>query len=106
MKSLVSHERAHAARGSNFILRRQKKVTKEKATLTFAPYVTLRDLKRKRRALRNSLRSNSRPLHRRFHSKSRGRIHGDPSNRCLIASGWGLWEARCERPTYAANQLP
>ena len=32
MKSLVSHERAHAARGSNFLLLRQKKVTKEKAT--------------------------------------------------------------------------
>ena len=78
MKSNLCHERAHAARGSNFLLRRQKKVTKEKATPTFAPYVTLRDLKRKRRAVRNSLRSNNGPLHRRFHSKSRGRIHGDP----------------------------
>ena len=44
MKSLVSHERAHAAGGSNFLLRRQKKVTKEKATPTFAPCVALRDL--------------------------------------------------------------
>ena len=41
MKSLVSHHRAHAARGSNFLLRRQKKVTKEKATPTFAPCVTV-----------------------------------------------------------------
>ena len=76
--SLVSHHRAHAARGSNFLLRRQKKVTKEKATPTFA---LIRDLKRKRRAVRNSLRSDNGPLHRRFHSKSRGRIHGDPIER-------------------------
>ena len=75
MRLLVGHERAHAARGSNFLLLRQKKVTKEKATPTFA---LIRDLKRKRRAVRNSLRSNNGPLHRRFHSKSRGRIHGDP----------------------------
>ena len=83
MKSLVSHERAHAARGSNFILLRQKKVTKEKATPTFA---LIRDLERKRRAVRNSLRSNNGPLHRRFHSKSRGQMNGDPSNRNLIAA--------------------
>ncbi len=75
MKSVVCHQRAHAARGSNFLLLRQKQVTKEKATPTFA---LIRDLKRKRRAVRNSLRSNNGPLHRRFHSKSRGRIHGDP----------------------------
>ena len=73
MKSNLCHERAHAARGSNFLLRRQKKVTKEKATPTFA---LIRDLKRKRRAIRNSLRSNNEPLHRRSHSKSRRRIHG------------------------------
>ena len=41
MTSLFSHARAHAARGSNFLLRRQKKVTKEKATPTFAPCVTV-----------------------------------------------------------------
>ena len=41
MKSLVNRERAHAAGGSNFLLRRQKKVTKEKATPTFA---LIRDL--------------------------------------------------------------
>ena len=83
MKSNLCHERAHAARGSNFLLLRQKKVTKEKATPTFA---LVRDSKRKRRAVRNSLRSNNGPLHRRFHSKSRGRIHGGPSNRNLIAA--------------------
>ena len=76
-------------RGSNFLLLRQKKVTKEKATPTFA---LIRDLKRKRRAVRNSLRSNNGPLHRRFHSKSRGRIHGDPSNGYVIASRWQLRE--------------
>ena len=64
-------------RGSNFLLLRQKKVTKEKATPTFA---LIRDLKRKRRAVRNSLRSNNGPLHRRFRSKSRARMNGDPSN--------------------------
>ena len=68
------HERAYAARGSDLLLRRQKKVTKEEATPTFA---LIRALKRKRRAVRNSLRSNNGSLHRRFHSKSRGRIHGD-----------------------------
>jgi len=62
-------------RGSNFLLLRQKKVTKEKATPTFA---LIRALERKRRAVRNSLRSNNGPLHRRFHSKSRGRMNGDP----------------------------
>ena len=75
MMRIVCHERAHAARGSNFLLRRQKKVTKEKATPTFA---LIRDLKRKRRAVRNSLRSNNGLLHQCFHSKSRGRIKGDP----------------------------
>ena len=83
MKSLVSHERAHAARGSNFLLLRQKKVTKEKANPTFA---LIQDLERKHRAVGNSLRSNSRPLHRCFRSKSRGRMNGSPSNRNLIAS--------------------
>ena len=79
MNSILCYERAHAARGSNFLLRRQKQVTKEKATPTFA---LIRDLKRKRRAIRNSLRSDNGPPDysnaRRFHSKSRGRIHGDP----------------------------
>ena len=41
MSGDVCHERAHAARGSHFLLRRQKKVTKEKATPTFA---LIRDL--------------------------------------------------------------
>ena len=41
MSRFVSHHRAHVARGSNFLLRRQKKVTKEKATPTFAPCVTV-----------------------------------------------------------------
>ena len=41
MMRIVCHERAHAARGSNFLLLRQKKVTKEKATPTFAPCVTI-----------------------------------------------------------------
>ena len=41
MNGFVCHHRAHAARGSNFLLRRQKKVTKEKATPTFAPCVTI-----------------------------------------------------------------
>ena len=86
MKSLFSHERAHAARGSNFLLRRQKKVTKEKATPTFA---LIRDLKRKRRAVGNSLRLNSRPLHPRFRSKYRGRMDGDLSDKYLIASRLG-----------------
>ena len=78
MKRILCHERAHAARGSNFLLRRQKQVTKEKATPTFA---LIRDLKQKRGAVGNSLRSNSRPLHPRFRFKSRGRIHGDPVER-------------------------
>ena len=73
-------------RGSHFLLLRQKKVTKEKATPTFA---LIQDLKRKRRAVRNSLRSDNGPLRRRFHSKSRGRIHGDPAkpifDRCAIS---------------------
>ena len=68
MKSNLCHERAYAARGSNFLLLRQKKVTKEKATPTFA---LIRYLERKRGAVGNSLRSNNGPLHRRFHSKSR-----------------------------------
>ena len=82
-------------RGSNFLLLRQKKVTKEKATPTFA---LIRDLKRKRRAVRNSLRSNNGPLHRRFRSKSRGRMDGDPSNRCLIAARYGLRERGSRHP--------
>ena len=41
MKRVVSHERAHAARGSDFLLLRQKKVTKEKANPTFAPWVRI-----------------------------------------------------------------
>ena len=97
MKIGLCHERAHAARGSNFLLRRQKKVTKEKATPTFAP---IRDLKRKRRAVRNSLRSDNGPLHRRFHSKSRGQMNGDPVepifDRCAIDSQ----EPGCEHPPY------
>ena len=50
-----------------------KKSNQKKATPTFA---LIRDLERKRRAIRNSLRSNNGPLHRRFHSKSRGRMNG------------------------------
>ena len=57
-----------------------KKSNQKKATPTFA---LIRDLKRKRRAVRNSLRSNNGPLHRRFHSKSRGQIHGDPMGQIL-----------------------
>ena len=41
MKSNLCQERAHAARGSNFLLLRQQQVTKEKATPTFAPCVTI-----------------------------------------------------------------
>ena len=89
MKSNLCHERAHAARGSDFLLLRQKKVTKEKATPTFAPCMALRDLQRKRRAVLNSLRSNNGPLHRRFRFKFRGRMNGDPPNRNLIASRLG-----------------
>ena len=82
-------------RGSNFLLRRQKKVTKEKVTPTFA---LTRDLKRKRRAVRNSLRSNNGPLHRRFHSKSGGRIHGNPAG--LIFDRYAIDEQKpgCEYP--------
>ena len=83
MSGFVCHLRAHAARGSNFLLLRQKKVTKEKATPTLA---LIQDLERKHRAVGNSLRSNSRPLHRCFRSKSWGRMDGGPSNRNLIAS--------------------
>ena len=90
MKSFVSQQRAHAARGSNFLLLRQKKVTKEKATPTFA---LIRDVKQKRRTARNSLRSNNgppdQPNARRFHSKSRGQMNGEPSNRNLIAAQLG-----------------
>ena len=56
ISGFVCQERAHAARGSNFLLRRQKKVTKEEATPTFA---LIPDLERKRRTIRNSLRSNN-----------------------------------------------
>ena len=64
-----------------------KKSNQKKATPTFAP---IRDLERKRRAVRNSLRSDNGPLHRRFHSKSRGRMNGDPVeqmfDRCAIST--------------------
>ena len=73
-KRVVCLQRAHAARGSHFSCF-AKKSNQKKATPIFA---LIRDLKRKRRAVRNSLRSNNGPLHRRFHSRSRGRIHGDP----------------------------
>ena len=97
--SLSNHGRlskiALMPRGSHFLLRRQKKVTKEEAAPTFA---LIRDLKRKRRAVRNSLRSNNGPLHRRFHFKSRGRMDGDPFermfDRCAIdslESGASMW---------------
>ena len=91
MSRFVSHQRAHAARGSNFLLLRQKKVTKEKATPTFA---LIRDLKRKRRAIRNSLRSNNGPLDRRFHSKSRGRMNGDPVELIFDRFVIGIAESR------------
>ena len=51
MKNSLCHELL-MPQGSNFLLLRQKKVTKEKATPTFA---LIRNLKRKRRAVRNSL---------------------------------------------------
>ena len=70
-------------RGSNFLLLRQKKVTKAKATPTFA---LIRDLKRKRRAVRNSLRSNNGPLHRRFRFKSRRPIDVGPVGRIFDRS--------------------
>ena len=95
MMRIVCHERAHAARGSNFLLRRQKKVTKEKATPTFA---LIRDLKRKRRAVRNSLRSNNGLLHQCFHSKSRGRIHGSPIQPIFDRVAIGTIDARMRAP--------
>ena len=73
MKSVVCQELL-MPQGSHFSCF-AKKSNQKKATPTFA---LIRDLKRKRRAVRNSLRSNSGPLHRRFHSKSRGRMNGDP----------------------------
>ena len=85
-------------RGSNFLLLRQKQVTKEKATPTFP---LIRDLKRKRRAVRNSLRSNNGPLHRRFHSKSRGRIHGNPVESIFDRFAIDSQEPGCEHPGYA-----
>ena len=66
MKSVVCHELL-MPQGSHFSCF-AKKSDQRKATPTFA---LIRDLKRKRRAVRNSLRSNNGPLHRRFHSKSR-----------------------------------
>ena len=99
---IVCHQRAHAARGSNFLLRRQKQVTKEKAAPTFA---LIRDLKRKRRAVRNSLRSNNGPLHRRFHSKSRGRIHGGAVEPMFDRCAMPIVRARIpvSRPRYPNN---
>ena len=73
MKSNLCHELL-MPQGSHFSCF-AKKSNQKKATPTFA---LIRDLQRKRRAIRNSLRSNNGPLHRRFHTKSRGRIHGDP----------------------------
>ena len=73
MKSCLCHELL-MPQGSHFSCF-VKISNQKKATPTFA---LIRDLKRKRHAVRNSLRSNSEPLHRRFHFKSRGRIHGDP----------------------------
>ena len=81
MKNNLCHELL-MPQGSHFLCF-AKESNQRKATPTFA---LIRDLKRKRRAVRNSLRSNNGPLHRRFHSKSRGRIHGDPTNRNLIAT--------------------
>ena len=99
MEMSVCQLRAHAGRGSNFLLRRQKKVTKEKVTPTFA---LIQDLKRKRRAVRNSLRSNNGPLHRRFHFKSWGRIHGDPVGQifdrfAMKFTKTEMW-LRCKKP--------
>ena len=89
MKSVVCHELL-MPQGSHFSCF-AKKSNQKKATPTFA---LIRDLQRKRRTIRNSLRSNNGPTHhpnaRRLHSKSRGRIHGNPPNQFLIASRWGL----------------
>ena len=106
MKSVVCHELLMPL-GSHFSCF-AKKSNQMKATPTFA---LIRDLKRKRRAVRNSLRSNNGPLHRRFHSKSRGRMNRDPSNQYLIASRLERREPGCEHPGYAgwnrlANAIP
>ena len=73
MKSVVCQELL-MPQGSHFSCF-VKISNQKKATPTFA---LIRDLERKRRAVRNSLRSNSGPLHPRFHSKSRGRMDGAP----------------------------
>ena len=73
MKSNLCHELL-MPQGSHFSCF-AKKSDQKKTTPTFA---LIRDLKRKRRAVRNSLRSNNGLLHQCFHSKSRGRIKGDP----------------------------
>ena len=70
-----------------------KKGNPKKATPTFA---LIRNLKRKRRTVRNSLRSNNGPLHRRFHSNLVGEYTGIPSNRCLITARVGLCIPACE----------
>ena len=61
-----------------------KKGNPKKATPTFA---LIRDLERKRRAIRNSLRSNNGPLHRRFHSKCRIRANVGVVKRKLLPRG-------------------
>ena len=95
MKRVVSHELL-MPQGSHFSCF-AKKSNQKKATPTFA---LIRDLERKRGAVGNSLRSNSRPLHPRFHSKSRGRIHGDPVERIL-----DRFAMRTTRPWIFAGQL-
>ena len=84
-------------RGSHFLLLRQNQVTKEKVTPTFA---LIRDLERKRRRVRNSLRSNNEPLHRRFRSKSRGRMDGDPVELIFDRFAIELREPGCEHPDH------
>ena len=71
MKSVVCHELL-VPQGSHFSCF-AKKSNQKKATPTFA---LIRDLERKRGAVGNSLRSNSRLLDPRFRFKSWGRIHG------------------------------
>ena len=102
------------------------KSNQKKATPTFAPglrprpspgQALIRDLKRRRRAVRNSLRPNNGPLHRRFYSKSRARIHGDPvepmfdrfamstTGTRMRASGLRLLLCNCSTAIYVSISL-
>ena len=91
MKSLVSHERAHAARGSNFLLRRQKKVTKEQATPAirlFPAVLAFRGMRQRHTKASLSLRrvcaDDASTTAKR--SAPRGESMGTLSSRCLIAA--------------------